>query len=183
MKKANWRKVKNQQFKADQPLPFDAHITYAGFWSRILSFVIDIFMIGLPVSLIVMSIFGYDQMQSVSTMDVLQGIKPLDAQGNEIKPNPWIAITQIGLFATVVIALWKFDNGRTPGKRLSQTRVIDSSSLEAPRLWQLVVRFFGYFLTFVSFIFLVGLLLPLLHPKKIMLHDYLSRTVVIYDLD
>ncbi len=183
MKKSNWRKVKQQKDSQTAEVAFDAHVTYAGFWSRILSFVIDIFMIGLPITFVVMSIFGYDQMQQVSTLDVLQGIKPVDAHGNEIKPDPLIAITQIGLFATIVIVLWKFDGGRTPGKRLSRTKVVDAKTLQAPKLWQLVIRFFAYFLTFLSFIFVMGILLPLLHPKKLMPHDLLSQTAVIYDLD
>ena len=181
MEKRNWRKIKNQHTAVDRPAPFDAHVTYAGFWSRVLSFVIDTFMVGLPVTFVVMSIFGYEQMQTINTMDVLQGIKPIDANGNEIKPDPMIALTQLGLFATIVIGLWRFDKGRTPGKRLSQTKVVDAKSLQDPRLWQLIVRFFAYFLTFLSFIVLIGLLLPLLHPKKVMLHDYLAGTAVIYE--
>lgn len=176
MKKEKWRNVKNQNNKPlEETLP---KVNYAGFWSRVLGFVIDIFMIGLPVTFIIMALFGYEQMQSVSTLDVLQGIKPLDANGEEIKPNPMIALTQIGLFATAVILLWRFDGGRTPGKRLSSTKVVDAKTLKAPALWQLIVRFFAYFLSFIT---ILGFLLPLIHPRKIALHDLLASTAVIYD--
>lgn len=181
MKKQNWRQVKKQS--TQEPKMNLPSVQYAGIWSRVLSFVIDIFMIGLPVTFVIMSVFGYEQMSSVSALDVLQGIKPLDENGLEIRPNPMIAVTQVSLFATIVIALWKFDGGRTPGKRLSKTKILDAKTYELPALWQFVVRFFAYFLTFLSFVFLVGLLLPLLHPKKIMLHDILARTIVVYDLD
>lgn len=178
MKKANWRQVKKRsQESSPTSLP---NVHYAGFWSRVLAFVIDIFMIGLPVTFVIMAIFGYDQMQSMSTMDVLQGIKPVDANGVEIKPDPTMAIVQVLLFATIVIVLWKFDGGRTPGKRLSKTKIVDRKTLVEPRLWQLIVRFFAYFLSFIT---IVGFLLPLVHPKKIALHDLISGTVVIYDLD
>lgn len=178
MKKANWRQVKKQsQESSTTPLP---KVHYAGFWSRVLAFVIDVFMIGLPVTFIIMAIFGYDHMQSMSTMDVLQGIKPLDAHGNEIKPDPTMAIVQLLLFATIVIVLWKFDGGRTPGKRLSKTKIVDNKTLAEPKLWQLIIRFFAYFLSFIT---IVGFLLPLVHPKKLTLHDLIAGTVVIYDFD
>ena len=182
MKKTNWRHIKKQQQNSADSVNHSSlvDVRYAGFWSRVLGFVIDIFMIGIPISLIIMSIFGYDQMQSLSTMDALQGIKPVDANGVEIKPDPTMAIVQISLFATIVIALWNYDGGRTPGKRLSKTKVVDSKTLAQPKLWQLILRFFAYFLSFIT---IVGFLLPLVHPKKIALHDYISGTVVIYDFD
>lgn len=178
MKKANWRQVKKRS-QESSPTPL-AKVHYAGFWSRVLAFVIDIFMIGLPVTFIIMALFGYDQMQSMSTMDVLQGIKPLDANGVEMKPDPTMAMVQIILFATIVIVLWKFDGGRTPGKRLSKTKIVDKKTLAEPKLWQLIVRFFAYFLSFIT---IVGFLLPLVHPKKMALHDFVSGTVVIYEFD
>lgn len=185
MKKTNWRQIKKQQQNSSKQEKSSQTIKvyYAGFWSRILAFVIDIFMIGLPITFIIMALFGYDQMQSLSTMDLLEGIKPVDANGVEIKPDPTVAIVHVVLFATIMITLWRYDGGRTPGKRLSKTKIVDSKSLDAPAFWQLFVRFFAYFLSFVSFIFIIGFLLPLLHPKKRFLHDLLSRTVVIYDLD
>ena len=183
MKKTNWRQIKKQQQNSSQQADSSstAKVQYAGFWSRVLAFVIDIFMIGLPVTFVIMALFGYDQMQSFNTMDVLQGIKPVDANGVEIKPDPTMAIVQVILFATIVIALWKYDGGRTPGKRLSKTKVVDHKTLEVPALWQLIVRFFSYFLSAIPLG--LGFLLPLVHPKKIALHDWLSGTVVIYDLD
>lgn len=181
MKKQNWRKVKNRSH-SDEVLE-QTSVVYAGFWSRLLSFVIDVFMIGIPISLVIMSVFGHDQMSSVSALDVLQGIKPTDVNGEVVEPNPMIAITQITLFSTIVIALWHFDQGRTPGKRLSKTKILDADTLEKPAFWQLVVRFFAYFVTFISFLFIIGFILPLMHPRKIMPHDLLSNTVVIYDLE
>ena len=178
MKKTNWRKVKKSL--KEEPQAEVSTVIYAGFWSRALSFVIDVFMIGIPISLVIMSLFGHDQMQSISALDVLQGIKPLDENGVEIKPDPMIAITQVGLFSFIVIMLWRFDQGRTPGKRLSKTKILDAKSHREPALWQLVVRFFAYFLSFIS---LIGFFLPLVHPKKMALHDILSGTIVVYDLD
>lgn len=181
MKKTNWRKIKKQDSEQISAPMKPLH--YAGLWSRLLSIVIDVFMIGMPIVFILMSLFGYEQMQTMSALDALEGIKPLDAAGNPIEPDPTMAITQIVLYATVVIGLWRFDGGRTPGKRLSKTKILDAKTFEAPALWQLVIRFFAYFLTFISFLLLIGFLLPLLHPKKQILHDYLSSTVVVYDLD
>jgi uncharacterized RDD family membrane protein YckC len=178
MKTTNWRKVKKSL--KTEPQEVKSTVIYAGFWSRVLSFVIDVFMIGIPISLVIMSLFGHDQMQSISAMDVLQGIKPLDENGVEIKPDPMIAIIQIGLFSFIVIMLWKFDHGRTPGKRLSKTKILDAKTHAEPAFWKLIVRFFAYFLSFIS---IIGFLIPLVHPKKMALHDMVSGTIVVYDLD
>ncbi len=147
---------------------------YAGFWSRALAFVTDIFMIGLPISFVIMAIFGYDQMHSASALELLQGQKPVTP------PNPMIAITQMGLYSVVTILLWKLHRGQTPGKKLAKIRVVDRKSLGDASWFQLTVRFFAYFLSFIT---LVGFFLPLLFTKKEALHDLISNTVVIYDLD
>ena len=147
MKKTNEHQIKEQN--KELPVASVPSMNYAGFWSRVLSFVMDIFMIGIPISLVIMSIFGHDQMNSVSALDVLQGIKPLDENGLEIKPDPMIAITQLVLFASVVISLWTFDKGRTPGKRLSKTKILDAKTGQSPSVLQFIVRFFAYFLSFI----------------------------------
>lgn len=169
---SRWKEIKKaQKQKQAQSQNPKAEVIYSGYWSRILAMIIDIFMIGLPISFIIMAIFGYDQMQHMSTMDLLGGKKPATP------PDPRIALTQTGLYALVTVLLWKFQKGQTPGKKQAQIAVVDAKTLQAPSTAQLIVRFFSYFLTVVS---VVGIFMPLMNKKHQALHDWIAGTVVIY---
>ncbi|MBD3806707.1 RDD family protein [Sulfuricurvum sp.] len=165
-----WRKVKakKQQQSAQTNKP---KIHYAPFGSRVAGFVTDIFMIGLPISLVTMVIFGYDQMESASGLDVL--IHDPKAQTNP--PNPIASITQIALFLIIYVWLWH-KSGQTPGKKLSRIRVVDAVTLQNASILKLTIRFFGYF---ISLITLIGFFIPLLRKDNRSLHDLISGTAVI----
>lgn len=151
----------------------EAAVHYAGFWSRLLGFVIDIFMIGLPVTFVIMAIFGYEAMQEANTLSVLQG------KSIENEPDPMIAITQVGLSLLIYVGFW-YQTGQTPGKKLAMIKVVDAKSFERATLFQLTLRFVAYF---ISFITLIGFFLPIFLPKKQALHDLISSTSVIYTTD
>ena len=146
-------------------------VYYAGFWSRALGVLIDTFMIGLPITLVMMLFFGHDAIQEASLVELLQGQKLPP-------PNPLMSWIQILLFGAITVLLWRFDKGQTPGKRLAKITVVDATTLMTPSWWQLIIRFVGYTLSFIS---IVGFLLPLVLPKKQALHDLLAHTVVIYE--
>jgi len=165
-----WRKVKQQQKigkkeKSDKK----AAVHYAPFRLRLLAFMTDLFMIGLPVSLIIMMIFGHDAMQGVSALDVL-------AKENVTPPNPMISITQLILSMIAYVGLWAY-SGETPGKKMLHLKVVDAKSFQTGNIFQLTIRFFGYF---ISFITLVGFFIGLFRKDGRALHDLLSRTAVIY---
>ncbi len=151
----------------------NTRVYYAGFWSRLLAFVVDIFMIGLPITFIIMAIFGYESMQEANTLALLQGQTP------ENKPDPMIAFTQMSLSLLVYVGFW-YQTGQTPGKKLAMIKVVDATTLQTASIVQLCVRFLSYFLSFIT---LVGFFLPLVLPKKQALHDLLSHTLVIYTTD
>lgn len=165
-----WREVKakkqQQSIQANKP---KTH--YAPFWPRAAGFVTDIFMIGLPISLITMFLFGYNQMDTASGLDVL--LHDPKAQTNP--PNPLASLIQITLFLITYVWLWSH-NGQTPGKKLSRIRVVDAETLQKAPLWKLILRFIGYF---ISFITLIGFFIGLLRKDNRTLHDLLSGTAVI----
>jgi uncharacterized RDD family membrane protein YckC len=144
---------------------------FAPFWSRAAGFITDIFMIGLPISLITMVMFGYDQMHSASGLDVL--VHDPKAQSNP--PNPIASITQITLFLITYVWLWH-KSGQTPGKKLSRIRVVDASTLNTAPYWKLTLRFIGYFLSLIS---VIGFFIGLFRKDKRALHDLISGTAVI----
>ncbi|MBD3810521.1 MAG: RDD family protein, partial [Sulfuricurvum sp.] len=139
-----WRTVKAK--KQQQSTQTNKSKTrYAPFWSRAAGFVTDIFMIGLPISLITMAIFGYDQMHSASGLDVL--VHDPKAQTNP--PNPIASITQIALFLITYVWLWH-KSGQTPGKKLSRIRVVDAATLQNASILKLTTRFIGYFISLIT---------------------------------
>jgi len=167
-----WRNIKKAP-KASSSDSKTSKIRYAGFWSRALGFVTDIFMIGLPVSLVIMVFFGYDQMKTAGGMDVI--VQSENAQLNP--PDPVASLTQLLLFMSAYVIMWRI-NGQTPGKKFAQTKVVDAKSFERASWLQLIVRFAGYFLSFIT---LIGFFVGLLRKDKRTLHDLISRTAVIYE--
>lgn len=128
-------------------------------------------MIGLPISLITMALFGYDQMHTASGLDVL--VHDPKAQTNP--PNPIASITQITLFLITYVWLWHV-SGQTPGKKLVRIQVVDAKTLKNASIFKLTLRFIGYFLSFIT---LVGFFIGLFRHDKRSLHDLISGTAVI----
>jgi len=151
--------------------PLKPIVHYATFWSRVLGFCTDIFMIGLPIALLVMIIFGYDQMHTAGGMDVIVHNEKALAH----PPNPLVSLAQLSLFMVVTVMFWH-RGGQTPGKKLARIRVVDVRTLENAPYWKLIVRFIGYF---ISLITLIGFFIGLLRRDKRSLHDLLSGTAVI----
>lgn len=160
--------MRTKNIKKISPKPI---IHYASFWSRALGFITDIFMIGLPVSLIIIVLFGYDQTHTAGGMDVL--LQNKEALKNP--PSPFVSLTQIVLFMLVTVFLWH-RSGQTPGKKLARICVVDAETLKTAPYWKLIFRFIGYFLSLIS---LVGFFIGLIRKDNKALHDLISGTCVI----
>jgi uncharacterized RDD family membrane protein YckC len=160
-----WRTLKTKKYHKIQPS--GAKIFYAPFWPRLAGFATDIFMIGLPITLITMMLFGYDQMHTATAMDVI--VHSDKARLNP--PNPIASIMQITLFLITFVWLWHRD-GQTPGKKLARIRVVDAATLKNAPYWKLILRFFLYPIGAITFI-------SLFRKDKRSLHDLLSGTAVI----
>lgn len=146
-------------------------VYYASFSSRALGFITDIFMIGLPISLILLMVFGYDQMHTAGALDVITN----NQKALKNPPNPLSSILQIILFMVVTVELWH-RYAQTPGKKLTNIRVVDAKTLRPATYWKLTIRFIGYFLSLIS---LVGFFIGFLRRDKRTLHDLISGTAVI----
>ena len=147
-------------------------VNFATFSSRAMAFMTDIFMIGIPISIIAMVLFGYDQVNSAGAMDVIMQTQ----KAKEHAPSPVASIVQISLSALVYIGFW-YHSGETPGKKMMGIKVVDATTYKRASLIQLILRYVGYF---ISAITLVGFLLPLMRKDKRALHDLLSSTAVIH---
>lgn len=162
-----WRTLKTKK----QSKPVKPKTIFAPFWSRAAGFATDIFMIGIPISIITMMLFGYDQMHSASGLDVL--VHDPKAQTNP--PNPIASLIQIALFLLTYVWFWH-KSGQTPGKKLVHSRVVDATTLQNASYWKLTLRFIAYFISFIS---IIGFFIGLFRSDKRALHDLLSGTAVI----
>lgn len=162
-----WRNIKHK-VKLE---PQNAKPSYAGFWSRVMAFTTDIFMIGLPISLLVMMLFGYDQMQSAGAMDVILQTEKATTHA----PDPTGSIVQMLLYMGACVFFWR-TSGQTPGKKMARISVVDAKTFERASWFQLILRFLGYGLSLIT---LIGFFIGLLRKDKRTLHDLMSRTAVI----
>ncbi len=163
-----WRTLKKIKHSISPKSPT---IHYAPFFSRALGFITDIFMIGLPISLILMATFGYDQMHTAGAMDVITN----NQEALKNPPNPLSSILQIVLFMVITVGLWH-RYGQTPGKKLAHIRVVDAKTFQRASYGKLSLRFIGYFLSFIS---VIGFSMGLFRSDKRCLHDLISGTAVI----
>lgn len=163
-----WRNVKQTK---KSPRPEAPNVRYGKFWPRVMSFITDIFMIGLPISLLTMLIFGYDQTQSAGALDVI--VQSEKAKLNP--PDPVASIMQIMLFWFIFTYLWH-RSGQTPGKKMMHLKVVDARTFQTPSYLQSSIRFVAYFVSLIS---IVGFFTGLLRKDKRALHDLISRTAVI----
>lgn len=163
-----WRTLKKIKQSSPDKRP---SVNYASFAPRALAFLTDIFMIGLPISLILMSVFGYDQMHTAGAVDVITN----NQEALKNPPNPYSSILQILLFMLITVELWHRYT-QTPGKKLAHIRVVDAKTLKPASYWKLSLRFISYFVSLIS---IVGFFIGLFRTDKRCLHDLLSGTAVI----
>lgn len=163
-----WRTLKKKNKTALSSKP---NVFYAAFWPRALGFLTDLFMIGLPISIILMALFGYDQMHTAGALDVISH----NEKALQHPPSPMVSLLQVTLFMAIYVEFWHRYT-QTPGKKLARIRVVDADTLERAPYWKLILRFFGYFLSLIS---LVGFFIGFLRKDKRTLHDLLSGTAVI----
>jgi len=149
-------------------------IIYASFLSRVTAFITDIFMIGIPVSLLAMMVFGYDQVNTAGAMDVVMQTQ----KATDNAPSPITTIAQLLISAIVYVTFW-YKTGQTPGKKMARIKVVDAKTLKKASFMQLTLRFIGYYISTLTLF--LGFLLPLVHKDKKALHDLLSQTAVIYE--
>jgi len=159
MKKTRWRDVKKYKTyaKTDNKSP-SKQIIYSGFWARALAILIDTFMILTPITVLIGIIFGYEALHNPET-------------------SPEAGIFQMTSYALITILFWHFFKGQTPGKKALEMKIVDSKTFEKPHLIQFIIRYFGYFISLITF---VGFFVGLFRKDKRALHDLISRTAVIY---
>ena len=195
---ARWKDIKKG--KLAQKEEKKPRIIYAGFWSRFLAFVTDVFMIGIPIVLVIMVTFGYDTIKNqpgfidgvedalaqkaakekMLTTEVNTEITtdPTEEVIKKKESNPLTFFITLSLWAVVILTFWA-KTGQTPGKKMAKVILVDSHTFQKPSFLQLVMRFIFLIMPLFAFI---SIPMMLLTRKKLTLHDLISRTTVIYKL-
>ncbi len=166
-----WRNVKHKTPASKTSDTSTPQRLFAGFWTRALGFVTDIFMIGIPISLFMMLVFGRDAMKKATALDVITHNEAAVTNA----PDPLVSLLHVVLMMGIYVFLWH-RSGKTPGKQLARSKVVDATTLKTASYFQLIIRFLGYFLSLIT---LVGFFIGLFRRDKRALHDLISRTAVI----
>ena len=131
-------------------------LPYASIQSKTKAFITDTFMLLMPIMYAVAYLM----------MDGLQDFSQHKTEG-------WLAIL-IPNFIIVFLFFWK--SGQTPGCRAYEIRLVDSQSGEKPHPLAIALR---YYFELISIITVAGLLMAFFRKDRKCLHDLLSGTVLI----
>ena len=155
-----WRDVKQNRVpktpSTDKEADRGPRYHYASLLDRMKAFITDSFLISMPIFYIVIYL----------VMNGREGF----AQ------NMLLGWSYILVPLCIVVVLFYFISGQTPGLKAYDLKVIDVQSGENPSLLLGFLRFFFFNLVFFTFI---GLFVPLFRKDRRGIHDLLSGTAVI----
>jgi len=184
--------LKNIQVRAEQVLARDPDkIRYAGFNIRLISNMFDmllLFILTLPLLFFapkpdLNSIPANAPPRVVHAFDLHRAGEISDAQfTHDVLPFVLARMLTYGLVNLVVIGIvyvlfWRRFNS-TPGKMLFHIKILDEKTMSPPTTMQYIVRFFGYIISTIPFMF--GFMLIGFNRRKKGLHDFIAGTVVVY---
>lgn len=134
-------------------------VTYAGFWVRAAAYILDGFIIGIPVAIVAIILFGAEEV------------------GNETwSHSDWAVLI---LTAGAIIFMWVNWDGRTPGKKLLGVKVVRYPGYQGLDYGNAVLRYIGYIISVL--LFGLGFIMVAFRDDKRGLHDLIAKTCVIYD--
>ena len=156
---ARWRDIKQGKTSLNEAQAIETSneddIICASPLKRIKSFIIDMFMIMMPI-------------MYITTYVILDGKDAL--QNNDMAT--WITSAIYGI---IVIAFW-YKSGQTPGFKGYELKLIDNTTKQIPSLQKIVLR---YILFLVSAISIIGILLPFFRKDKKTFQDLATNTSVV----
>jgi len=155
---------------APQPAPpfgitaAPAELEYAGFWSRLGAYLIDMVII-FVVELVIMIPTGLIARIAARKAPGIAGLVMA------------LAYLIVAIFSIwYLLHFWNRD-GATPGKKLLHLKVVREDGVEPMGYGTAVLRMLGYMLS--SIIFCIGYLMIAFTDRKRGLHDMIAKTVVI----
>ena len=133
---------------------------YVGFWARVGASIIDtILMLVIVAPLLT---YFYGGAYWMGAFGFIAG--PADVLLNWILP------------AIAVIVFWIYRQA-TPGKMAISAKIVDATTLGKPSIGQLLVRYLGYYVSFI--VFCLGFIWVGIDARKQGWHDKMAGTVVV----
>jgi len=154
---SRWRDIKqgNVKKETEPQIEKDNSLESAPIGSRIKAFIVDMFMIMMPI-------------MYVTTYLIMDGKD--DFQGSD--EARWITA---GVFGLIVILFWII-KGQTPGYKAYAIKLVDSDTKEKVSLIKAVLR---YFVFLISATTIILSLFPFFRKDKKTIQDILTKTTVI----
>jgi len=148
-----------------------AGFKYVGFWVRFLAFVVD--SIAIMILLAIVAMFIPVSSEPGTDLSSLE-----EVQGAILLALPRMGLDAL-LSALVFLLLWNYIRSSL-GKLIFKAYILDKSGRKAS-FTQLLVRYFGYFISLACFG--LGFLWIAFDPKKQGWHDKMAGTIVVYNND
>lgn len=144
-------------------------IQYAGFWRRLVAFLLDSFLFSAVIAPVQLLIYGRDYFYWSSEQSGIFAI---------YGPADFLLTTLLPVL--LIIAFW-VKLGATPGKLLMDCRVVDANTLE-PLSWKkALLRCLAYLVSALPVY--LGFVWIAVDKRKQGLHDKLARTLVLHQAD
>jgi uncharacterized RDD family membrane protein YckC len=138
------------------PASVIASVQYVGFWARALAGAIDLIVGAVVIAIVAHLVDPHHRTAGQRLMEfTLDYVLP----------------------AVAILAFW-FTRGATPGKMIISAVIVDEKTLAAPSRQQLVLRYFGYYVS--TIVVCLGYLWIAFDARKQSWHDKIAGTVVIY---
>ena len=136
--------------------------SYAGFWKRVIAYLIDAFIIAFPVTMIFGTVIP--EVLKTENLEVTSVTVSM--------PQVIMLVASWVYFAGLESSAWQ----ATVGKKLLGMQVTDTSG-ERINFIKATVRYLSKFLS--SFFLMIGFIMVAFTAKKQGLHDFIAGTVVI----
>lgn len=145
------------------------HIQYAGFWRRLLAFIIDSFLFSAVIAPVLLVTYGHDYFYWSSEQTEWYAFY-----------GPMDVLLTLLLPIVLIIAFW-VKIGATPGKLLLDCRVVDANTLQLLGWKKALLRCLAY--TISTLPLYLGFAWIAVDKRKQGLHDKLVKTLVLHQAD
>ncbi|NPA73592.1 MAG: RDD family protein [Epsilonproteobacteria bacterium] len=149
-----WRDIKQGKIKKEDKKAKET-IPYAPIPTKIFAFIIDMFLIMMPIAYTVTYLIMGDK---------------------ESMQNSLIARSSLGIMFGVVLIVFWVTKGQSPGYKAYNLYLVDAKTLKKPSLLKAVLR---YILFLISSTVIIGEIIAFFRKDSKTMHDLLSGTFVI----
>ena len=144
-------------------------VTYAGFWRRLLAFILDSTLYSALLLPVLYLVYGPEYFVWLTT------------ESSSFAVFGFVDFLLTYVLAVILIILFWTRQGATPGKLMLDCRVVDVNTLQTLSTKKAIIRCLAYVISALPFY--LGFVWMAFDKRKQALHDKLAGTLVIYRPD